>query len=88
MSKLSIKDIVQLILLCLTLFGGVYAYAESQVQIRENKDDIKEVESEHKIVKNDLYELKTQNELKTQAYQNMSDDIKEIRDILKENFRK
>ena len=85
--KMSVKDCLHLAVLCITLFGGVYAYAESQVQIKENKEDVEEVKEDVKGIKKEQHNLKTQDALKTQAYQSMSEDIKEIRDILKENFK-
>lgn len=85
--KMSTKDIVQLIVLCMTLFGGVYAYAESQIQISENEEDIQEVESEHKLIKNEIHELKTQSRLNIQSNKEMSNDIKEIKDLLKDYFK-
>tara|TARA_R110002020_G_scaffold272789_3_gene487857 strand:- start:1075 stop:1353 length:279 start_codon:yes stop_codon:yes gene_type:complete len=85
--KMRIKDIAQLIVLCITLFGGVYAYAESQIQIQENKEDIEEVGDEQKIIKGDVHELNTQSRLNIQSNKDMSDDIKEIKDLLKDYFK-
>jgi septal ring factor EnvC (AmiA/AmiB activator) len=39
-SGFTIKDIIQTIMLLITLAGGVYSYAESQVEIKKNSEGI------------------------------------------------